>query len=155
MPRSCPRCQQAMQPADVPAVSGKDGDISVTLDSLPALICPQGHKRFSSAGFPATLLEALVDEAERHMKPCAESGLLFKRSVCAACREPLPAGGEATSARLTVALKDGPTLAVEVTAPTVSCSKCGTTQLGNAHVLDRGIPAALVRAFESAAIHAG
>lgn len=155
MPRSCPRCQQPMQPADVPAVSGKEGDVSVMIDAVPALVCPQGHKRFTSPGFPAMLLEALVDDAERHMKPCAESGLLFKRSVCVACREPLPASVEVAHATLTLSLKDGTALKAELSAPTVSCGKCGTTQLGNAHALDRGIPAALVRAFESAAIQAG
>lgn len=153
--RTCPRCKQAMQPADIPAVSGKDGDVSVLLDALPALICPQGHKRFSSPAFPALLLDALVDEAARHMKPCAESGLLFKRTVCTACRAPLSASGETTRAKLNVSLADGPALLVELTAATVSCSKCGTTQLVNARALDRGIPAALVRAFESAAIQTG
>jgi len=144
-----------MAATTVATLSGTEGDITVSLKAMPALACPQGHKRFTSANFPATLMEALVSQTEMQMKACAESGLLFKKSVCIACREPLPGQGEVSRAQLRLNLDGGATLEAEVSAPAASCGKCGTTQLTSAHALDRGIPAALVRAFESAALQTG
>lgn len=155
MSRTCPRCHQPMTATTLPALSGSDGGVKVILDSMPALVCPQGHKRFTSAGFPAELMEALVNAAATQMKPCAESGLLFKRSVCASCREPLPENADATHTKLRIALEGKDPIEAEVTAPMASCAKCGAAQLNAAHALDRGIPAALVRAFESAALQTG
>lgn len=137
------------------ALSGTEGDITVSLQSMPALACPKGHKRFTSANFPAELMEALVTAAESQIKACAESGLLFKRSVCVACREPLPDQGETAHTKLHLDLKDKAALDAEIAAPMTSCTKCGTKQLRSAHALDRGIPAALVRAFESGALQTG
>lgn len=155
MSRTCLSCHLPMEATSLPELSGADGDVKVLLNAMPALICPQGHKRFTRSGFPAALMEALVTAAEAEMKPCAETGLIFKHSVCTACGEPLPKAGEIQRSSVRVELKGEMPIDVEVAAPMTTCSKCGAKQLQSAHALERSIPAALVRAFESTAVQPG
>lgn len=153
---TCRQCRSAMTMQPVDPAFGEEGAVKVVLLQLPALICPNQHKRFVTAEFARQLLEH-VSGGEMVKLPAANAeGWLVKRYACGGCGAKL----ESQESReetydFDVALADLPPMRVEVTVPLEKCAACGREQVRKLTQLREQLPAAMAHAFQAAGLRPG
>ncbi len=127
----------------------------VTLRVLPIHSCPAPHRYFVGQQFPIWLLNALVEEELAKIPGGTEKGLIFKKYACGDCGAALPsAAGEARAFSASLAWKETPGFAVDVSMPVFRCASCGREQVRSGAELAKLLPAALVHAFMAAGLKA-
>ncbi|MGQ0750324.1 MAG: hypothetical protein ACT4PS_07310 [Betaproteobacteria bacterium] len=148
---ACKQCKSAMSMQPVDPVCGEEGALKVTLIQLPALVCPNTHRRFVSPEFPLTLLERVSGSDVDTLPEGKKSGLLFKSYQCGGCGAMLEKeSGRRETYDFDVLLQELPPFRVELEAPLYKCSACGTEQLRTRDELRKLLPAAMARAFKAA-----
>ena len=89
-PKRCSRCQGDLAPTVLEPFCGEDSGVRMSVEGLPALACPEGHRRFLAPDFPNHLMDALLAGEPLLPVPAAgQKGLLRKRLHCTGCGEPL------------------------------------------------------------------
>lgn len=148
---ACRQCKAAMSLHPADPVCGEEGALKVTLIRLPALACPNTHRRFVNPEFPLTLLERVSGRDIGTLPEGKKSGLLFKSYQCGACGAALEKGaGRRETFDFDVALGELPPFRVELETTLYACSACGKEQLRARDEIRRLLPAAMARAFKAA-----
>jgi len=153
-PKRCSRCQGALAPAVLEPFSGEDSGVRMSVEGLPALACPEGHRRFLAPDFPNHLMDALIAGEPLVPIPAAgQKGLLRKRLQCASCGEPLDgqSAGEVEAVRV-LELKGSSPFGVRVEAPTFRCAACGKESALPERALLDALLKASVNGFRAARI---
>lgn len=149
----CRLCEAEMRLQSVGEVSGEQGTLKITFPQLPALLCPNGHKRFAVPEFPMLLLDHLAGEDEAGLPAGEKRGLIFKEYHCGACGAKLGGGNsQVRTFGFDVGFKDVPAFRVELTAPVYKCSACGREQLRSLGEIQELTPPAMAHAFRAAGL---
>lgn len=149
----CKQCDAEMHVQSIGSVSGEHGILKVTFPRLPALACPNGHKRFAMPEFPLRLLDHLAGEDEAQLAVGEKRGLIFKAYHCGACGAKLDAGdGQGKTFGFDIDLGDMPAFRVELPAPVYRCTSCGREQLRSLEEIQGLTPPAMAHAFQAAGI---
>ncbi len=125
-PKPCSKCQGPMDAVELAPFTGEHGGVTVTVRQMPAVQCPQGHRRFLYPAFAALLMD-LVKEPQQYGRAAeaVKKGLFKKHYHCAACDRELPADAAGTkSLELTATLKHADPFSVAVEVPVHRCA-CG------------------------------
>ncbi|MBM3357429.1 MAG: hypothetical protein FJY54_06850 [Betaproteobacteria bacterium] len=149
----CKQCHAEMSQQDLDGVSGEQGVLKVAFQKLPAMVCPNGHKRFVSPQFPMQLLDHLAGEDEAELASGKKKGLIFKEYHCGSCDAKLPS--EASGSRtfgFSVGIKGLAPFRAELTAPVYKCPSCGKEQIHSLEEMQGLTPAAMAHAFKAAGL---
>jgi hypothetical protein len=153
--RRCPICKSQTSPARLPAASGADAPLEVTLRGLPVLECAQGHRLFALADFPLLLLDHLLEQDEPTFPVSQSKGMLVKHYSCSKCGAALGRENDRPHTfHVDVELPQLPPFGVDLTLPVSHCSQCGRDQLHSLKELKSHTPAALAHAFKAAQLAA-
>lgn len=90
----CSQCDSEMTLAPLGPIEGEEHGVRLKIDGLPALQCPNGHRRFVAPTFPMKLLDQML--AAPPLVPldaAVEKGWLRRRYRCPACGEVLDEHG--------------------------------------------------------------
>jgi hypothetical protein len=151
--RSCVRCHAGTGADVLDSASGEAGPVAVTLEGMPLLACPKGHRQFVHADFPRWLLVHLLEEDEGELPAGREQGLLLKRYCCGQCGERLsPRAERRETFRFDVALGETGSFRVSLSAPVYRCPACSHEQLHSLEEVRKRTPEALTHAFQAAGI---
>ena len=152
--RRCMQCKGEMTMTVLDPMKGESEGVSLRIERMPAMRCPEGHKRFIAPEFAVRLMEAFVaGEPLTHLEPAAEKGLLRKRLHCPGCGTELTASPEGhVQARREVTLKGLEAFDVQVELPKYRCPGCGKDSLPPAKAANDGLMKASVAAFRAAAV---
>ena len=147
----CTRCRAEMTLQPIDPVCGEQGVLKVILIHLPALVCPNVHRRFAVPDFPMLLLDRLAGEEVTKLPAGEERGLLFKHYHCSACGARL-GGGEAREETFDfdIALKGLPPFRVELAVPLYRCASCGREQIRSLEKIRKLVPPATAHALKVA-----
>ncbi|MFN7087081.1 MAG: hypothetical protein ACK4N4_10725 [Burkholderiales bacterium] len=149
----CRQCETGMQLQPLGDASGEHGVLRITFRQLPALVCPNGHKRFAVPDFPLRLLDRLAGEDETKLPAGKKRGLIFKEYHCGSCDARLGAGdSQSRTFGFDVDLENLPDFRVELTAPVYRCASCGREQLRSLEEIQNLTPPALAHAFQAAGL---
>ena len=147
---ACRQCKAAMSVRPVDPVCGEEGALKVTLIQLPALVCPNTHRRFVRPEFPLTLLERVSGQDIDTLPEGKKSGLLFKSYQCGGCGAAIGKEGRRETFDFDVVLGELPPFRVELETPLYKCSACAKEQLRTRDEIRKLLPAAMARAFKAA-----
>ena len=126
----CPHCRMPMDPAPkaLKPLSAEHGTLRLTLENLPACVCPDGHHAPVDADFMLWLIYELKERAGK-LPAAEEKGLLRKKSFCA-CGEELGAKPDHREiVREAVSYESGPAFSAQFDFAMHRCPACGTSQL--------------------------
>lgn len=150
---ACKKCKAAMSMHPIDPVCGEEGALKVTLIQLPAMVCPNTHRRFAMREFPLMLLERVSTKDLETLPAGKKSGLVFKSYQCGACGAALEKGaGREESFDFDVTLEALPPFRVEVATPLHKCTSCGKEQVRARDDIRKLLPAAMARAFKAAGL---
>lgn len=148
---ACRQCKAAMSLLPIDPVCGEEGGLKVTLIHLPALVCPNTHRRFAMPQFPLKLLQHVSAKDIETLPEGKKSGFLFKRYQCGACGAALEKGaGREETFDFDVTLEALPPFRLELGAPLYKCTSCGKEQVRAREDLRKRLPAAMAHAFKAA-----
>lgn len=151
--RSCVRCRASTGSDVLDSAAGEAGPIALTLEGMPILACPKGHRQFLHPQFPRQLLEHLLEEDEGRLPAGEEQGLLRKHYHCGACGARLEAQPDHRETfRFDLALDDADPFRVALTAPVYRCPACSKEQVHSLKEVRKRTPEALTQAFQAAGI---
>lgn len=151
----CPLCEHRLSRTPLPAFSGDEQPLRVTLNAMPALQCATGHTYFVDPGFPLWLMQLLVDEKEAQLPAGEAKGFILKKYLCRECGGELAAKQDHRHAfRFDAAFGEEPGFEVELSMPVYKCPGCGKEQLHSLEEVRKLTPAALVHAYKGAGIKA-
>lgn len=152
--RRCMQCKGEMAMTVLEPIAGEDQGVRMRIERMPAMRCPEGHKRFIAPDFAVRMMQAFVaGEPLTTLASAAEKGLLRKRLHCPGCGAELtgaPAGH--AQARRPVTLKGLEAIDVQVEIPTYKCSGCGKDNLPPAAAVSDGLMKASIQAFRAAQV---
>jgi len=138
---ACRVCKAEMALHPIDPVCGEEGALKVTLIRLPAMVCPNTHRRFAVSQFPILLLERLSGNDIDTLPAGTKSGLLFKRCPCGACGAPLAGAGREESFDFDVKLESLPPFRVQLATTLYSCTSCGKAQVRSRDDVRKPLPA--------------
>lgn len=153
--KACKTCGGDTKVTSLGFFRGESGPVAVMVSGMPAVVCPQGHKRFLAPQFVAALMDLVSDAEEAAPQPPAtRRGLFSKRYHCHSCDAELPATpGRKSDRTLDARLKDAAPFKVVVQVALYKCEDCGVEQvLSNREVSDHAAKA-LVHGFKGEDIH--
>ena len=149
---TCKQCRAEMSLQPLDPVCGQQGVLKVTLIRLPALVCPNMHRRFAMREFPIRVLERVAGKEMPELPAGKTSGLLFKNHHCGTCGAALGKDGREETFDFDVALEGFAPFRVELTLPLHKCTSCGKEQLRSLTEMQKLFPAAMARAFKAAGL---
>jgi len=153
--KPCPLCETPLAARTVSDATGDEAPMRLSLRGVPILACAAPHRYFAGQQFPIWLLNSLVDSELEKIPAGVEKGLVFKKYACGECGAVLPSsGGEPRTFTSTLAWKETPGFAVDLTVPVYRCAGCGREQARSAAELGKLLPSALVHAFKAAGLKA-
>ncbi len=153
----CPHCRATLDPTPRPLgpVSGEHGVLKLTLESLPARICPHGHHAPVDADFMFWLIQELKERVGKHTAG-EEKGLLLKKHVCACGRELAAKPDHHETVREQLAYEGGAPFSALLDMAMHRCPGCGKSQLRSAKEAQRDVSHALAGVVDAAKFpHAG
>ena len=154
-PRSCVRCHGSTVADVLESAAGEAGPLALTLEGMPILACPKGHRQFLNPEFPRLLL-VQVKEDEQRLPAGQEQGLLRKHYHCGECGTRLEAqAAHPQTFRFDLSLADAKPFRVSLTAPVYRCPTCSREQLPSLKEIRKRTPEALSHAFQTAEIPPG
>ena len=153
-PKRCSRCQGALALAVLEPFTGEESGVRMSVEGLPALSCPEGHRRFLAPDFPNHMMDALLGgEPLVPVPAAAQKGLLRKRLHCSNCGEPLEpqSAGDVEAVRM-LEVKGSSPFGVRVEAPKFRCGACGKESALPQRVMLDALLKASVNGFRAARI---
>lgn len=123
----CKVCHGEMRLRALDALDGEEHGVRMHIEGMPAMQCPEGHKRFVAPDFAVKMMEALfADEKLVPLEAAAQKGLLRKRYCCPQCGQELGGDGEAhVEAKRVLELNGLEAFGVQVELPKLHCASCG------------------------------
>jgi len=81
--KRCPHCRSPMDPTPraLPPLSGEHGSLRLTIEELPAVVCPNGHHAPVDPDFMYWLIQELKERAGK-VPGGQDKGLFLKKYVC-------------------------------------------------------------------------
>lgn len=153
----CPHCRMPMDPAPraLKPLQGEHGALKLTLDRLPALVCPDGHHAPVDADFMFWLIQELKERIAA-IPAGEEKGFLAKKHLCACGRE-LPARADARqSFAQKVSYEGKHEFDAVFELALATCPGCGKAQLRSAKEAQKDVSHSLVGITDAARFpHAG
>jgi hypothetical protein len=140
----CPMCSGARELKTLPAISGEDGTLRLTLRDLPVLQCAKNHKGPVHADFMIWLIRE-IRAREAEIAAGKEEGMIFKKHLCAGCSKELAAKPERRQAfAYELKYEDLAPFQLEIEMPLYKCAGCGKEQIRSTKELHGHVPAAIV-----------
>lgn len=148
--RLCSICAAPYELRTLPRLSVEEAPLKVSVDGMPALVCPKGHQAPVHRDFLLWLIREL--RGREGALPCGrEEGMLFKKRLCGACGKELASRSEGQRAfPFDLAFPDAPAFRAEIELPLYKCTGCGKEQVRSAKEL-HGNAAAAVASLSDAA----
>jgi hypothetical protein len=152
----CPMCSGTCELRTVPAVSGEDGNLKLTVRDLPVFQCAKNHKVPVHRDFMLWLIQE-IRAREAQIAVGKEQGMIFKKHLCAGCGKELSAKPERRQAYPhDLKYEDLAPFKLEVELPVYKCAGCGKEQIRSAKELHGHVPAAVVGINDAAGFpHSG
>ena len=152
----CARCSGTCELTTLPAVSGEDGPLKVTLNELPVFSCAKNHRAPVHGDFMLWLIQE-IRAREPQIASGREAGMVFKKHLCGDCGKelaPKPERREAFPYELKY--DDLKPFRVQIEMPLYKCTGCGKEQIRSSKDLHGHVPAAMVGITDSAGFpHSG
>lgn len=153
----CPHCRMPMDPAPraLKPLQGEHGALKLTLDRLPALVCPDGHHAPVDADFMFWLIQELKERIAA-LPAGEEKGFLVKKHLCACGRElPAQPGGRQSFPQK-VSYEGKLEFEAVFDLALHKCPGCGKAQLRSAKEAQKDVSHSLVGITDAARFpHAG
>jgi hypothetical protein len=151
----CSKCKGEMSLTILDAFEGEEGNVKLTVQRMPAVVCAQGHRRFVYPEFAALLMDLMVSaDTFASIPSAAKKGFLKKRFHCPDCDEELPAAPTGQQTLDVVAeLKKSEPFTVRVEVPVLKCSDCGQECIQSAEEIGKLAFKATGHAYRSIDIH--
>jgi hypothetical protein len=152
----CKECGAETTVTALDSFSGEEGPVTVTVDGMPALVCPQNHKRFVYAEFAPSLMDFVADpERIAPQPPAVKRGLIKKHYYCSGCGAELPSDStRSCECSLDVALKKAAPFKTLVRIALYKCERCAREQVRSNDELADSLFKAMAHAFRAADVHA-
>jgi len=153
----CPHCRTPMDPDPraLPPVSGEHGALKLTLEGLPARICPHGHHAPVDADFMFWLIQEMKERLGK-LPAGEEKGLLMKKHLCECGRELAAKPDHRETVRERVTYEGGAAFGAVFDLAMHRCPGCGKSQLRSAREAQRDVAHSLAEITDAAKFpHAG
>jgi hypothetical protein len=151
----CTQCESEMTLAPLGPIEGEEHGVHMKIEGMPAMQCPNGHKRFVAPTFPVSFLDELLAEPLVALDGAGKKGLLRQRYCCPACGEVLdPQGSGRVEADRSIAF-DGALFGVHVDLPSYRCPACAHECVEPRDTMASDLMKASAHAFRSARIAPG
>ena len=123
----CSKCQGAMSEKLLDPFEGEEAGLKLTIRSMPAVVCDQGHKRFVYPEFAALLMDFMMEPENFKFIPGAvKKGLFKKRFHCPGCDKELPESPTGSQTReVPVEIRKAEPFKVQFDVPVFKCGGCG------------------------------
>jgi hypothetical protein len=149
----CKLCHGEMALRALDAMAGEEHGVRMSIEGMPAMQCPEGHKRFVAPDFAVKFLEALLAEDKLvPLEPAAQKGLLRKHACCPGCGAELPGNGGRVEAKRVLELDGLNAFGVQLELPKFRCPGCGRESLPPQKSVLDGLMKASANAFRSAQV---
>src|SRR5215204_2582676 len=125
--KSCKECGSEAKVTTLDSFTGEEGQVTVTVESMPAVVCAKNHKRFLYPEFVPLLMDFVADPQKTAPQPPAvKRGLIKKHYYCNGCDAELPASSAKKSEFVRdVALKNAAPFKIVVRVALYKCERCG------------------------------
>ena len=148
----CKLCKGEMQLRALDPAAGEEHGVRMSIEGMPAMQCPEGHKRFVAPDFAVKMMEALLaDEPLVPLDAAAQKGLLKKRYCCPKCGQALEGAGGVEAKRV-LQLDGLEAFGVQVELPKLRCPACGQETVPPEKAVADGLMKASVQAFRAAQV---
>ena len=149
-------CSGALEATRLPAASGEDGPLKISVRDMPVLECAKHHRAPPHRDFMLWLIQE-IRAREAQFAAGKEQGLLFKKHLCGECGKELAAKPERRQTfGFELTYEDKAPFRLEVEMPLYKCSGCAKEQIRSAKDLHNHVPAAMVGINDAAGFpHSG
>ena len=149
-------CSGACELKSLPAISGEDGKLKITLRDLPVFQCEKKHNTPVHRDFMLWLIQE-IRAREPQIPAGGEQGMIFKKHLCGACGKELAAKPDRRHAYpYELRYEDLAPFKLEVELPLYNCPGCGKEQIRSVKELRAHMPAAIVAINDAAGFpHSG
>jgi hypothetical protein len=147
----CPHCRLPLDPKPraLGTLGGEHGSLRLTLENLPALVCPDGHHAPVDADFMFWLIQELKERAAK-LPSAEEKGLLLKKFACS-CGSELPAKPDHREiVREPVRYEGGAAFDAVFDFAMHRCERCGKAQLRSRRQAQADVSHALIGVTDAA-----
>jgi ribosomal protein S27AE len=149
----CKLCHGEMALRSLGVMAGEEHGVRMSIEGMPAMQCPEGHKRFVAPDFALKLMQALLaDEKLVPLDAAAQKGVLRKRYCCPDCGQELAGNGGSVEAKRVLELDGLEAFGVQVELPKLRCPACGRESVPPEKAVVDGLMKASANAFRSAQI---
>lgn len=149
----CKVCKGEMQLHALGALAGEEHGVRMSIEGMPAMQCPEGHKRFVAPDFAVKMMDALLGEAPLvPLDAAAQKGLLKKKYCCPKCGQALEGAGASVQAKRVLQLDGLEAFGVQVELPKLRCPGCGRETTPPEKAVTDGLMKASVNAFRAAEV---
>lgn len=152
----CNTCKAEMQLVRLEPFTGEEGDVRLTLRNMPALVCPEHHKRFVNAADAPKVMDGVLDtDNYGPVASATPKGWFKKHWYCADCAKELPESPDHAEHReIPVKLSDDTEVTAEVEFKVYRCSGCGKEQVHSVDEEAQRAFKAVAHAYRAIDIHA-
>ncbi len=152
----CHVCDSEMSLCTLEAMEGEAHGLRMQIDGMPAMECPQGHKRFVTPDFAVKVMDALMQDADLvPLESASRRGLMRQRYCCPACSRNLDGGAHShVEAKRVVELGGIESFGVSLEVPKFRCTSCRREYAPPGEVVAGDLIKASADAFRAAALSA-
>lgn len=149
----CKLCHGEMALRSLDSLAGEEHGVRVSIEGMPAMQCPEGHKRFVAPDFAVKLMQALLaDEKLVPLDAVAQKGLLRKHYCCPDCGKELAGTDGSVEAKRVLELDGLEAFGVQVELPRYRCSACSHESVPPEKAVVDGLMKASANAFRAAQV---
>jgi hypothetical protein len=149
----CKVCHGEMALRSLGALDGEEHGVRMHIEGMPAMQCPEGHKRFVAPDFAVKLMDALLSQDRLlPLDAAAQKGLLKKTYCCPKCGQALDGADGSVEAKRVLQLKGLDAFGVQVELPKLRCAACGQETVPPEKAVADGLMKASVNAFRAAQV---
>jgi hypothetical protein len=149
----CKVCHGEMALRALGALAGEEHGVRMHIEGMPAMQCPEGHKRFVAPDFAVKLMDALLSaEPLAPLDAAGQKGLLKKHYVCPKCGQALEGAGGSVEAKRVLQLNGLEAFGVQVELPKLRCASCGQESVPPEKALADDLMKASVNASRAAEV---
>jgi len=149
----CKVCHGEMALRSLDALKGEEHGVRMHIEGMPAMQCPQGHKRFVAPDFAVKLMDALL--AQDKLLPldaATQKGLLKKTYCCPKCGQALDDADGSVEAKRVLQLSGLEAFGVQVELPKLHCASCGQETVPPERAVADDLMKASANAFRAAEV---
>jgi ribosomal protein L34E len=154
--RNCAMCSGAYELKKLPAASGEEGPLKITVRDMPVLECPKHHRAPVHRDFMIWLIQE-IRAREAQFAAGKVQGMLFKKHRCGECGEELASKPERRQAfPFELKYEDTESFKAEIEIPLFKCARCGKEQIRSVSDLHNHVPGAMIGVNDGAGFpHSG